>query len=159
MNKIILLRSMAKGWESVLFGGFFDRNYRGRKQVQRLSQCLLEEIESRTAEELARYAAKVRGDLLEEPVPRPRTGRDDLENAVFEPFSGRLRRGSAPRRRRRPRSPGPRAPWPCRAPRGLREGSLHSYRIAPRSRGGPRSSSFSKPGRPRSGALRRLKRS
>lgn len=32
------------------------------EEVQRLSQCLIEEIQSRTAEELARYAAKVRGE-------------------------------------------------------------------------------------------------
>lgn len=33
------------------------------EEVQRLSQCLIEEIQSRTAEELARYAAKLRGEL------------------------------------------------------------------------------------------------
>ena len=32
------------------------------EEVQRLSQCLIEEIQSRTAEELARYAAKIRGE-------------------------------------------------------------------------------------------------
>lgn len=59
---------------------------RAENQVQRLSQCLIEEIQSRTVEELARYAAKVRGDLLEEPVGRPRSAETMLERA----FSGRF---------------------------------------------------------------------
>ncbi|CAE7781489.1 unnamed protein product [Symbiodinium pilosum] len=36
------------------------------EEVQRLSQCLIEEMRSRTAEELARYAAKVRGEFSQE---------------------------------------------------------------------------------------------
>ncbi|CAE7414671.1 unnamed protein product [Symbiodinium natans] len=36
------------------------------EEVQRLSQCLIEETRARTAEELARYAAKVRGEFSQE---------------------------------------------------------------------------------------------
>ncbi|CAJ1382335.1 unnamed protein product [Effrenium voratum] len=39
------------------------------EEVQRLSQCFIEETQSRTAEELSRYAAKLRGEVsAEEPV-------------------------------------------------------------------------------------------
>jgi len=43
------------------------------EEVQRLSQCLIEEIQSRTAEDLARYAAKLRGELPHDGNARDRS--------------------------------------------------------------------------------------
>ncbi|CAK9026447.1 unnamed protein product [Durusdinium trenchii] len=43
------------------------------EEVQRLSQCLIEEIHSRTADELARYAAKVRGEADGDTFARERS--------------------------------------------------------------------------------------
>ncbi|CAE7533975.1 unnamed protein product [Symbiodinium sp. CCMP2456] len=75
------------------------------EEVQRLSQCLIEETRVRTAEELARYAAKVRGEFSQE-------GRDGPSVLARE-------RSQTPTPLGRSKSPHPRSASPSGASAGV----------------------------------------
>lgn len=85
------------------------------EEVQRLSQCLIEETRVRTAEELARYAAKVRGEFSQE-------GRDAGPSVLAR------ERSQTPTPLGRSKSPHPRSA----SPSGASAGAFGGY-YSPRS--------------------------